>query len=176
MSLEEQYETVAERPDRKQAIAAYEELQEKVRAALRERFDFPEWEPGGGEERTTPGCSEFPDLIGLDAASTGLQNWIAEAGISPYDWSDAQDILREAGREYGFEQVTLDIQESHDLSFELTNDTGAKLRLMSGRNTNTVLRVSTGCHLEPAAKERGRPISQEEWREMPEDERDRHRD
>ncbi|MBA0124523.1 hypothetical protein H0B56_03110 [Haloechinothrix sp. YIM 98757] len=176
MTLEEQYEQVAQRPDIDEAIKAYEQLHNKVQAELREKFDLPAWEKGTHEETRTPGCGDFPDLIGWDAESSSLQSWVSEASISLEDWSQAKAILRTFSQEHGFDKVSIDIAQSDNLAYELMNDTGAKITLRSGRGSNVLLGGATGCHLTPGAKERGRPISQEERREMDEEEREQYRE
>ncbi|MQA62568.1 MAG: hypothetical protein GEU86_13995, partial [Actinophytocola sp.] len=74
-------------------------------------------------------------------------------------WPTAQALLREIGGEYGFTKVSLDISRGGVRTFELADETGAKLTIMVNSYGYTVLGVSTGCHLRAEAKERGRPIT-----------------
>ncbi|SNR41201.1 Lipoprotein [Haloechinothrix alba] len=171
MNLDEQYEQLAQRPDRDEAKNNYESLQEDVRSALRDRFELPEWEKGGSEESASPACTEFPEIGGWDAGKVTLQNWVTEESITIDSWPDAKAAVQDITGEHGFDQVTLDVEQSDNLTYELMDNWGAKLTLMSGRSSNTVVSIRTGCHLRPEAKERGRPISKEERREMPEESR-----
>jgi hypothetical protein len=171
MSLDEQFEQLMARPDLETARNRYSEMQEQVRAALREEFALSAWVEDSETSSTGSGCADYPDIDGLDAGNEGMAIWVAEGGVVER-WPEAVGALREVAVEYGFDEVTLDVNEGGRRMYEVANDQGAKLTM--GSAGNTTLSLATGCHLRPEAKERGRPITKEEAREIRE-ERDRRR-
>lgn len=169
MKTHEQFEKLMQRPDLEQAKERYEKLQREIRAKLKDEFDLSEWKKGGGVDQPDSYCSDFPDADGFDVGTYRWAGRVAEGSVIP-DWDRAVNLVRQIAAGYGFDKVTLDAGNAEDRTLELVDHSGAKLLL--GSRGNTVLRISTGCHLTPEAKRRGEPVTTEESRTIREEKRE----
>lgn len=161
MKTQGQFDKLMQRPDLEQAMQRYEKIQREIRAKLKDEFDLSEWKKGGGDDQPDSYCSDFPDVDGLDAGNYHWAGRVAEGSVIP-DWDRAVNLVRQIATRYGFDKVTLDAGNAEDRTLELIDHRGAKLLL--GSRGNTVLRISTGCHLTSEAKRRGEPVTTEESR------------
>lgn len=154
MSQQQQFDELRQRPDIDQAITHYNAVMADVRAAISAQFpDLPAWHQDG-DGSPSPGCNEFRQIRASDARRQFLPTWIASGPIPADQWEAALATLRDVAGRHGFHKVGLDIR-GKDHEFEIRDDNGA--RLLFGTAKNTVLDLWTGCHLDPAAKQRGEP-------------------
>lgn len=169
MKIQQQFDQLMQRPDLEEAKTHYDNVQREIRTKLKEERNLPAWEEGGGDDRSENYCSDFPDIDRFDAGNYHSTGRVAEASVVPH-WDEATARMREIARKYGFEKVTIDTGSGEHRAFELSDKYGAKLYL--GSKGNTVVSVSTGCHLTPKAKQRGTPVSTEESRRMRDENRE----
>ncbi|WP_317495865.1 LppA family lipoprotein [Haloechinothrix sp. LS1_15] len=155
MSLDEQFHELMQRPDIEQAVAHYDEMLTDIRPALREVADLPEWQRRDGRG-SQPGCSRsFPDIGVWDAENRFMDRWHAKGPITDENWSAAVDAVHRIAGDYGFDTVTQDINHGGRKSHKITDNYGAELSLST--EGYTTIRVFTGCHLKPDAKNHGQP-------------------
>jgi hypothetical protein len=162
MTADEQFAMLMQRPDFEQVKRQYEDLLEQVRAALQSAFKLPDWREREDSGGTTGCASQFPDLDSGEVARHSTAAWSTDGEITPDDWDETKSVLSDLGGELGFDRVTLEIGARDNLAYELSNDAGGKLRIFAGAGKHTVVRVVTGCHPTSEAKERGRPLTEEE--------------
>lgn len=160
MSQQQQFTELMQRPHINEAVKSYEKILADIRDTLRKQFKLPEWEKDPEAALSQPGCNDFPDVGAWDAGRQFLDLWIAESPITLKRWPEARSTLHAIAGKHGFKTVTLDVAHERDLTYEIVDSHGAKLMLGSSPNGNTILRIWTGCHLYPEAKQHGSPRPQ----------------
>lgn len=161
MDQREQFAELMTRPDVEEAKKRYDRMQAEIRAELTERLDLPKWSdnPATGGGRT---CGDFQDIHPFDTATFSRPIWSTQGPLSAEQWSQATEILRRIGGEYGFTKVDLQSRSSETSTYDLSDGKGAGLHFMVNPQNRVVLQVDAGCHLKPESKKRGRPINEEE--------------
>ncbi|WP_246360808.1 LppA family lipoprotein [Haloechinothrix aidingensis] len=154
LSVAEQFDELAQRPDIEQATERYEEMLSEISTELRGLTDLPEWQrlEGMGSQ---PGCNAFPDVGNWDAERRFMDDWFSPGHIAEEEWPVVRDALHRIAGEYGFDTVVQDIFQADARSYKLVDGYGAQLSF--GYRDNTTLDVMTGCHLLPEALEHGGP-------------------
>lgn len=156
MSPQEQFNTLMQRPDIDAAVKRYRSMSEEIRTQLSRQFDLPDWNSGGGG-RVSPGCNDFPDVHGWDAEQHVGDDWDTPKPLTNAQWPDAVSEVKEIARSYGFDKVTFEVAKEQFREIKLADRYGATLYF--GKETNTLIGVDTGCHLNAEAKDRGAPRS-----------------
>jgi len=144
MSKQQQQAQLATRPPLDEAIAGYEKLRTAIRDRLTNDFGVAQWteEPNSAE---FSGCApKFPDLTEQEAAKKFLSRWYAQTSLLA-QWDHVKQVVREVAGGHGFTTVTLDTNQAGDAELNLTDQLGAQLSV--GTSKNTVLSLTTGCHL-----------------------------
>jgi len=144
MSKQQQQAQLATRPTLDDAIAGYEKLRTTIRERLTAEFGVAQWteEPNSAE---FGGCApQFPDMTEQEASKKFLSRWYSPASVLPR-WGEVKQVVRDVAGGYGFTTVSLDTNQAGDAELNLTDQLGAQLSVGSGKNT--VLALTTGCHL-----------------------------
>ncbi|WP_410625712.1 LppA family lipoprotein [Amycolatopsis sp. cmx-8-4] len=144
MSKQQQQAQLATRPTLNEAIAGYEKLRVSIRERLTADFGVAQWteEPNSAE---FGGCApQFPDLTEQEASKKFLSRWSAPTSLLS-SWDQVKRVVREVAGGHGFTTVALDTQHADDAELNLTDQLGAQLSVGSGKNT--VMSLTTGCHL-----------------------------
>lgn len=153
MSQQQQYAELSNRPSLEEVVERYEEMRRTIRDRLTSRFGLPVW-----TEQNSPrssGCApQFPDVDSKDAGKKFLSRWFSTAPVTE-NWQEAKQIVVDVSRTYGFNSISLDIQRPDDAEFNVNDQNGAELSFGSAKNT--VLALTTGCHLTAEAKQRIKP-------------------
>ncbi|MEU6645743.1 LppA family lipoprotein [Saccharomonospora sp. NPDC046836] len=103
--------------------------------------------------RDVGGCRAFGEVDAWDATHTVLPTWLVDAPLPADSWDKAKTIVTPVGKEFGFTNITLQIDDNQD--YWLTDHYGAQLQFGSSKRTG--FGITTGCHLYPEAKQRGTP-------------------
>jgi hypothetical protein len=154
MTREEQFTQLMRRPSEEQMVHRYDQMQHEIADRLTAAFGLPAWtvnDSTGGEAL----CGhEFND-IGAEAGTKSLPLITTAAPIPDEKWDQAVKIAENIARRNGFgpPQRVVDRARQHTVDFK--DQWGGLLGMDSG--SNTVLSVSTGCHLTAEAKRRGTP-------------------
>lgn len=156
MSPNEQFTTLMRRPDMDAALERYRSMSHEIRARLSNEFGLPAWTSGGGG-RVSPGCDDFPGVHGWDAEQHVGDNWSTPKPLTDAQWPNAVAEVKEIARTYGFDNATIDVAKQRFRKIELEDGYGATLYF--GKETNTLIGVTTGCHLTAEAKKRSTPRS-----------------
>ncbi len=156
MSPHEQFTTLMRRPDMDAALTRYRSMSHEIRARLSNQFDLPAWTSGEGG-RVSPGCDDFPDVRGWDAEQHVGDNWANPKPLTDAQWPNAVAEVTAIARTYGFDTTTIDVAKQRFRKIELEDRYGATLYF--GKETNTLIGVTTACHLTAEATKRGTPRS-----------------
>ncbi len=139
-ALEESRATLAQRPTIEEIRVSYEAMQVLLRDQLSAEVGPMQWV--NDQNSGQAGCADFP---GVGGQSLTLDRWTSEGNLSDALWDRAVAIVAEVTGEYGFgaPEVVVDRPSDHEIS---ANDPYGGGYLF-GTAVNTVLMVSTGCHL-----------------------------
>lgn len=154
MSTQEQFDILMQRPAMDQALKRYRNMSQEIRTRLSDQFDLPEWKGSGGG-RQSPGCSEFPDVDAWDAYRHFGDNWGSSKPLTNAQWPNAVTVVKQIAHTYGFDKITIEVVKAQFRKIELADRYGATLYF--GKETSTLIGITTGCHLYPEAKKRGTP-------------------
>ncbi len=139
-SVEERRATLAQRPTIEEIRASYEEMQVRLRDRLSAEVGPLRWvnEQSAG----AAGCADFP---GVGGRSLTLDRWTAQGNLPDGRWDRAVAIVAEVTGEYGFgaPEVVVDRPSDHEITATDPYVGG----YLFGTASDTVLMVSTGCHL-----------------------------
>ncbi|MFD8494931.1 LppA family lipoprotein [Amycolatopsis sp. NPDC059657] len=144
MSKQQQQAQLATRPTLDDAVAGYEKLRAAIRDRLTSEFGVAQWveEPNSAE---FAGCApQFPDVTEQEASKKFLSRWSSPTSLLAR-WGEVKEVVREVASGSGFTTVALDTNQAGDAELTLTDQLGAQLSVGSGKNT--VVALTTGCHL-----------------------------
>ncbi|WP_084628587.1 LppA family lipoprotein [Amycolatopsis nigrescens] len=159
MSLQHQWSELMQRPNIDEVVAKYEKMQKEVTEALSSELGLPQWSIGGNNS-TNPGCNDFRQVDSWDAIKESIAGTTTPARISTEQWPKAVDTIKRVVAGHGFTTPGLVVDKGDFHTMDLYDGYGAKFNVMTGtEGNNTVIGVSTGCHLLPEAKQRGVPRS-----------------
>lgn len=143
--MDEKLATLAQRPTIESIRAVYEQMQTRLRDRLTAEVGPMQWV--NRKNFSGAGCGD-----GVDGQSLTLDGWKSEGNLHDTRWGDAVRIVAEVTGEYGFgpPQTIVDRPSDH----EITGFDSYGAKYLFGTAANTVLLVSTGCHL-PASTHPG---------------------
>ena len=138
--MDEKLVTLAQRPTIEEIRASYEEMQVRLRDRLSAEVGPLQWV--NDQNAGQAGCADFP---GVGGRSLTLDRWTSEGNLPDARWDRAVAIVAEVTGEYGFgaPEVVVDRPSDHEVT--ATDQYGGGYQFGTARNT--VLMVSTGCHL-----------------------------
>ncbi|MBP2331020.1 hypothetical protein JOF56_011405 [Kibdelosporangium banguiense] len=152
-----QFAELMTRPDIDSAVKRYEELRAKIRSRLVDAKFLASWQErpdssGGG------GCSrDFPEVTSDDARFLALPTWRSDGNLPDGKWDAAVAAVTEIARQYGFGDPKTVVNRPSD--HEVSTRDGYGAELLFGTAKNTILTLTTGCHLTAAAHQRGTPTA-----------------
>ncbi|GAA0513733.1 hypothetical protein GCM10011581_04600 [Saccharopolyspora subtropica] len=129
------------RPGMAEISARYRQMQQRLRDRLDHEFGPLSWSMSAPVSRS--GCTEFPDVA--DAESWVLESWKSPGNLPDEHWLRAVEIIRHITGEYGFGEPEIIVDRSGDHEITANDEYGAVYQFGTARNT--VLMVTTGCHL-----------------------------
>ncbi|MQA16172.1 MAG: hypothetical protein GEV09_19100 [Pseudonocardiaceae bacterium] len=141
--MEEQQATLAHRPTIDEMTARYERMQAELRQRLVVEIGISEWVKRS--ELSGSGCGDFPDVPA--AESRRLGTWYSPGNLPDARWPRALGIVTEVTGAYGFAPPEIIVDRPNDHTIVGIDQYGASYEF--GTAVNTVLGVSTGCHLNP---------------------------
>ena len=147
--MDEKMATLAQRPPIEDIRATYEQMQARLRDRLSAEVGPMQWV--NDRNLSGAGCGD-----GVEGQALTLDSWTSKGNLPDHRWGDAVRIVTEVTGEYGFgpPQGVVDRPGDH----EITGFDPYGAKYLFGTAANTVLMVSTGCHL-PAAAHPGSPAS-----------------
>ncbi|HEX2297216.1 MAG TPA: LppA family lipoprotein [Pseudonocardiaceae bacterium] len=145
--MDDKLATLAQRPTIEEMSAAYEQMQTRLRDRLSAELGPLRWV--NRENRGGAGCADFP---GAGGQSLTLDRWTSEGNLPDAQWDRAVQIVAEVTGEYGFGPPESVVDRPGDHEITATDRYGGGYQFGTARNT--VLMVSTGCHL-PADRHPG---------------------
>ncbi len=132
--------TLAQRPTIEEIRMTYEDMQARLRDRLSAELGPLQWvndQNFGGA-----GCADFPNVGGQ---SLTLDRWTSEGNLPDARWEDAVRVVAQVTGEYGFGTPRVVVDRPSDHEITATDRYGG--HYLFGTAANTVLMVSTGCHL-----------------------------
>jgi hypothetical protein len=154
VGINEQFAALLQRPDIEQAQSRYLGMLEAIRTELVARLGIAAWQP---DEDGLSGsfCGfDFSD-VGADGEIRRYSSGMSPGNIPDNRWADAVAIVAELANPYGFGAPGVVVDRPGDHEVSLRDSYGAEL--LFGTAKNTILSVSTGCHLTKTAHQRGTP-------------------
>lgn len=148
--MDDQLAALAQRPTIEEITATYEEMQARLRERLSAEVGPLRWVNDQNAGRA--GCADFPDV---DGESRTLNRWTSEGNLPDAQWDRAVAIVAEVTGEYGFSAPEAVVDRPGDHEIVATDRYGGGYQFGTARNT--ILMVSTGCHL-PADARPGSPL------------------
>lgn len=161
MLPEQQFRELMKRPDAEQAKHQYEALQATIRKTLSEHLQLADWTTNPDTGSASP-CGDFADVHPFDTSTFSLPLSSTEGPLTDEQWTQAKDDVARIGRDHGFTTVALDHTADNVRVYELSDGKGASIHLTVNPQKRIVVQIDAGCHLKPEAKERGRPINEDE--------------
>ncbi|MGK4592909.1 LppA family lipoprotein [Amycolatopsis sp. w19] len=144
MSKQQQHAQLATRSTLDEAVVGYEKLRTAIRERLTTDFGVTQWTEEAGSTEFSGCAPQFPALTEQEAAKKFLTRWYAPTSLLER-WDQVKQVVREVAAGSGFTTVTLDVNQAGDALLTLTDELGAQLSVGSGKNT--VMSLTTGCHL-----------------------------
>ncbi len=139
-NVDEKLATLAKRPTIEEIRVTYEDMQTRLRDRLSAEVGPMQWV--NRENFSGAGCTDFPDAGGQ---SLTLDGWKSAGNLPDTRWGDAVRIVAEVTGEYGFGAPRVVVDRPSDHEITATDPYGG--HYLFGTAANTVLLVSTGCHL-----------------------------
>jgi hypothetical protein len=146
-NMQDHRATLQQRPSIEEITARYNQMQQKLRDRLSTEIGSLTWSVSDPLSRA--GCADFTDV--QEAESRVLDSWKSEGNLPDADWPRAVAILREVTAEYGFAEPEAIVDRPSDHEVQASDGFGARYQF--GTANNTLLMLSTGCHLPQAAKQ-----------------------
>jgi Lipoprotein confined to pathogenic Mycobacterium len=156
----EQFATLHQRPDIERAQSQYLGMLETIRTELVARVGIAAWQPDEDGLSGSACGFNFPD-IGADGEIRRYSSGMSPGNIPDEHWADAVAIVAELAQPYGFGAPAVVVDRPGDHEVSLRDSYGAEL--LFGTAKNTILSLSTGCHLTKAAHQRGTPTQKHHY-------------
>lgn len=155
--VNEMFNKLMQRPDIEAVQADYFALLERIRTRLVDELGIkafiPDKEPFSGA--ACPG--EMSDV--KEAQVRFYPSAQSPGTISDADWPRAVEVVTEITSKNGFGEPKTVVDRQGDHEVAIYDDYGAEL--IFGTAKNTIVGLSTGCHLTREAHERGKPKPEE---------------
>ncbi|MBE1467682.1 LppA family lipoprotein [Kibdelosporangium phytohabitans] len=158
-TLNSQFAELQKRPDIDSAVQRYGEVLTKIRDRLAASNFATGWREAK-DRASSRGCtsgfsgawSEIDDETGEIRT---LPTWISSGNLPDEKWDSAVSAIVETVRDHGFDGPGVVANRPGDHEVIFRDGYGAQITF--GTLTNTVLSLTTGCHLTVAAHQRGTP-------------------
>jgi hypothetical protein len=152
MSSQDQYTELQRRPSIEDVITRYDTLREQLRDALTTQLGVTSWTKQPGSASRTECVREYPQVRAGEAEKQHLDTWFSPTVIAPDKWPQAKSIVSNLAGAQGFTTTKLVIDRPNDLQLDLGDALGAELSFGSAKNT--ILALTTGCHMAAEVKKK----------------------
>lgn len=139
-TMDDKFATLARRPTIENIKVTYEGMQARLRDRLSAEVGPLRWV--NDQNLSGAGCADFP---GVRGESRTLDSWTSKGNLPDAQWDHAVRIVAEVTGEYGFGTPRMVVDRPSDHEITGTDQYGG--HYLFGTAANTVLMVSTGCHL-----------------------------
>jgi hypothetical protein len=150
MANQDQYAELMRRPSIEEMIIRYDALREQLRSDLTKQLGLGSWAKQSGSASRTECVREYAQVRPGDAEKRHLDTWFSPTAIAPADWEKAKSIVSQVAGAQGFTKTKLVIDRPDDLQLDLADSFGAELSF--GSVKNTIIALTTGCHMAVEAK------------------------
>lgn len=157
MTNQDQYAELMRRPSIEEMITRYDALREQLRSDLTQQLGVASWAKQDGSASRTECVREYPQVRPGDAEKRHLDTWFSPTPIAPADWNKAKSIVSQVAGAQGFTKTKLVIDRPDDLQLDLADSYGAELSF--GAAKNTIIALTTGCHMAAEVKKQAGPSS-----------------
>jgi len=154
MSVQQQFDQLMQRPSLEEISARYEEMRQKIADSLTQNFRISDWNKGD-EQPSSDGCGSDYSVHPWDGRTFYPPTWSSKTPVTYNQWQRAKSDVVGVARKYGFNAVSLSIDQPNNMTLKLTDSYGGNFTF--GSTVNTILSFRTGCHLTDEAKKRGTP-------------------
>ncbi|MQA61374.1 MAG: hypothetical protein GEU86_07720 [Actinophytocola sp.] len=152
--MNEYFAELLKRPDLESMQDAYLALLERIRGRLMSDVGIEPFIPD--ENRPISGSACPGDLSHVDGAEVRrYRSGRSPGNISDADWPRALRVVQDVAGEEGFTETKVVVERPGDHEVAIYDRYGAEI--IFGTARNTILSMSTGCHLTREGHERGRP-------------------
>ncbi|MGH3694715.1 MAG: LppA family lipoprotein [Pseudonocardiaceae bacterium] len=138
--MDDKLAALAQRPTLEEVRVSYEKMQDQLRDRLSAEVGLLEWVDD--QNLSGAGCADFP---GAGGQSLTLDSWTSRGNLPDTQWDRAVAIVAEMTGNYGFGPPKTVVDRPSDHEITATDQYGGAYQFGTARNT--VLMVSTGCHL-----------------------------
>ncbi len=148
--MSEAFAELMKRPDITQVQADYQSMFETIRERLVAEVGVAQWVP---HRLPISGAGCDADFSHLDGETLSMDAGTSPGNLPDAKWDQAVTIVTEVAGKHGFgpPRVVVSGPSNHEVSFKDPYNG----QLLFGTGGNTVLAVSTGCHLSAEAHQRG---------------------
>lgn len=153
--VDEKLAALAQRPTIEEVSVSYETMQAQLRDRLSAEVGLPQWV--NDQNLSGAGCADFP---GVGGQSRTLDSWTSPGNLPDTQWDRTVAIVAEVTGGYGFGPPKTVVDRPGDHEITATDRHGGSYQFGTARNT--VLMVSTGCHLPADNHPSGRPVMETE--------------
>lgn len=149
------FSELMKRPDLEQMQTDYLAMLERIQKKLVSDMGIKPFPPDDEEPISASACPGDLSVLSSDGEVRRYQFGASPGNISDADWPRALNLVTELAGKQGFERVTPIIDKPGDHEVSIKDRYGAEL--IFGTAKNTILSLSTGCHLTREAHQRGKP-------------------
>jgi hypothetical protein len=147
-SNKQKIEELLQRPDAEQAVARYQEMEDKILNSLSQQISALSFQQDP-ETGSSGGCGfEYSGLGEWTAKKTSLKLQVSD-NLPDEQWPQALKIVTDIAAQYGFGNPKFFQDEPGMHHVVLSDPYGAGLRFSTA--VNTLVAITTGCHLTPPA-------------------------
>ena len=151
-SQQQQRNELMSRPDINQMIASYTDMRDKLAQQLTTEFGMGSWQ--NLHDGRESGCAnEFPNVDRYDVVRHNLDRLSNGQTLGVEQWTRAVEVISSLANSYGFTRTGPRVDKTPSHYLTVLDQYGAELFV--GTEQQTVISVTTGCHLTPDAKTRG---------------------
>jgi predicted LppA-like lipoprotein len=154
-ALASQFTELMGRPDIEAAAQRYEEMQTKITETLTAESIASDWRQDEGSSSVRGCLPAFPEVDSAANEVRALKMWSSPGNLADEKWDRAVALVNEVARGYGFGDVRVVVNRPSDHEVSIRDGYGAEI--LFGTAKNTILGVTTGCHLTVEAHQRGVP-------------------
>jgi hypothetical protein len=152
----QQYAKLIQRPSLEEIKTQYQLTLSEIRKMTVSEFGLPAWEAPPEDPIGGAGCGfNFPDVNLPDGQTLTIDGGYSRANIPDARWADAVAKVGEIAKKYGFTQSQFFRTHPGDNDARYFTPFGDRLDF--GTEKNTVLGISSDCHLSSEARQRGGP-------------------
>lgn len=142
------------RPDIEQMQSRYLRMLEQIRQRLVQDIGIEAFQPDDDEPVSGSACPGDYAAVS-EAEVRRFRSGKSPGAIPDGDWPRALDTVTDVAAREGFDRVEIVVDKPRDHEVAITDGYGAEL--IFGTARNTILSLSTGCHLSHQAHQRGTP-------------------